>query len=220
MDTQLSAFWNQHVSRQLSVFAHNIALPGPRNLWEATTASEWLRLHETISAAPHDTSTTQQKSRPGYLPGLHPEFQVSHVAEGFSKAVLYALSGSDSPPYRVDHENALTVEMLLMGLMATAWDCRTRGGMGIRLKADVKQWRGAVMGGRSSSLIKHIVGRLLTTSCHSVASSMGAQYRSSSTIHRDPRYEGYVCHFHHLRLERHVSAPLALLLVCGSVLIL
>jgi hypothetical protein len=152
MDTQLSAFWNQHVSRQLSVFAHNVALPCSRILWDASTAGEWFKARETIASPTNGKIASQPKTRAAYLPGLHPEFQVNHVSEGYSEAVLNALGMKETPHCRIDYDNALTVEMLLMGLMAIAWDCRTRGGMGIRFHSDVKHWRQVVMGGKSSWL--------------------------------------------------------------------
>ena len=147
IDTQLSAFWNQHPSRQLSIFAHNIALPCPRNQWDAPTAADWLRLREPSVPSP----TANRKPRSGYLPGLHPEFQVSTVSEGYSASVLSALAAEARLPFRVDLEGALGVEMILIGLMAIAWDCRTRGGMGIRFRDGTKHWRSIVLNGKQPS---------------------------------------------------------------------
>lgn len=144
IDTQLSAFWNQHPSRQLSIFAHNITLPCPRNQWEAMTASDWFRVREP----PIPASAISRKPRSGYLPGLHPEFQVSVVSEGYSSSILSALAAEDRLPFRVDAENSLGVEMILIGLMAIAWDCRTRGGMGIRFREGTKHWRSIVLNGK------------------------------------------------------------------------
>ena len=182
MDTQLSAFWNQHVSRQLSIFAHNVPLPCPRSQWEALTASDWFRVREAAKATASNhnnspsthnktstggivynypqnstttttnnqssppTASTSKSQRSGYLPGLHPEFQVGHVSDGYSSAILSALAGDSclTMPFKVDLDNVLSVEMVFMGLMAIAWDCRTRGGMGIRFKDGTKHWRGVV----------------------------------------------------------------------------
>ena len=88
------------------------------------------------------------------MPGLHPEFQVHHVSEGYSSVVLETLAAENAivKSYRADLENGLTVEMALMGLMAIAWDCRTRGGMGIRFREGTKHWRIIVINGESGSL--------------------------------------------------------------------
>ncbi|ADV24181.1 hypothetical protein I305_05764 [Cryptococcus gattii E566] len=141
IDTQLSAFWNQHCSRQLSIFAHHLTLPCTRRQWEAPTAQEWFRMR----VPPPNTPPTLRKSnaRSGYLPGLHPEFQVSTVADGYSSAILAALA-LEKLSFKVDLENSLTVQMVLIGLIAIAWDCRTRGGMGIRFREGTKHWRSIV----------------------------------------------------------------------------
>lgn len=189
MDTQLSAFWNQHVSRQLSIFAHHVALPCPRSQWDALTATDWFRARETATVAGNSnanananvnttsspstnnkttsaaggvtlinhpptnnasintTPTSTSKTRSGYLPGLHPEFQVGHVPQGYSSAILSAFAADgnfNKVPFKVDMDNVLTVEMILMGIMAIAWDCRTRGGMGFRMKEGLKHWRSVV----------------------------------------------------------------------------
>ena len=146
IDTQLSAFWNQHPSRQLSIFAHNINLPCPRCQWEASTASDWFNVREP----PSPSASVTRKPRSGYLPGLHPEFQVNVVSEGYSTAILSALAAEPQLPFRVDLENALGVEMILIGLMAIAWDCRTRGGMGIRFREGTAHWRPIVMNGEQT----------------------------------------------------------------------
>lgn len=154
MDTQLSAFWNQHVSRQLSIFAHDVALPCPRSQWEALTAADWFRAREAVASSPSNPrSTHSSKQKSGYLPGLHPEFQVHHVADGYASAILASLA-CDSVPFYADLDNALTVEMVVMGLMAIAWDCRTRGGMGIKFKEGTKHWRSVVMNGMSCNLAR------------------------------------------------------------------
>ncbi|RXK38273.1 hypothetical protein M231_04446 [Tremella mesenterica] len=136
LDTQASMFWNQHVSRQLSIFAHNLQLPSPRSQWEATTASDWMR-----SRSPPPASPTLPRDKSGYLPGLHPEFMVNNIPDGYAAAVMSALGRERPLPFMVDAENSLGVEMILCGLMAIAWDCRTRGGMGIRLQDGMKHWR-------------------------------------------------------------------------------
>lgn len=219
MDTQLSAFWNQHVSRQLSIFAHAVALPCPRNQWDALTATDWFRIRESAAGvapggatapgtmgspsttnsntttahpnanAPASSTGTgagagsgsggsggplmiksshsmahslSSKQKSGYLPGLHPEFQVSHVSDGYSSAILSALA-CEALPFKVELDTAVTVEMVLMGLMAIAWDCRTRGGMGIKFKEGTKHWRGVVMNGESGQVKPRITpGRLVS----------------------------------------------------------
>nr|XP_018262672.1 uncharacterized protein I303_04151 [Kwoniella dejecticola CBS 10117]OBR84830.1 hypothetical protein I303_04151 [Kwoniella dejecticola CBS 10117] len=143
MDTQLSAFWNQHCSRQLSIFAHNLNLPCPKSQWEARTASEWLKIRRYSPV--QNTATTKPKtSKSGYLPGLHPEFTVTVVAEGYSSAIMSALSEEHKFLFKVDLDNSLTIQMVLIGLIAIAWDCRTRGGMGIRFREGTKHWRSIV----------------------------------------------------------------------------
>lgn len=99
---------------------------------------------------PLNTPPTLRKSnaRSGYLPGLHPEFQVSTVADGYSSAILAALA-LEKLSFKVDLENSLTVQMVLIGLIAIAWDCRTRGGMGIRFREGTKHWRSIVFKGGS-----------------------------------------------------------------------
>jgi hypothetical protein len=157
IDTQLSAFWNQHPSRQLSIFAHNLPFPCPKSHWEALTPTQWLRLRisppfptSLPSHPPRLKSTTTPRVKPlsssGFLPGLHPEFQVSVVSEGYSSSVLSALA-AESLEFEVGLENGLGVEMVLMGLLAIAWDCRTRGGMGIRFRDGTTHWRGIVLNG-------------------------------------------------------------------------
>jgi len=155
IDTQLSAFWNQHVSRQLSIFAHHAALPCPKAQWEAVNASDWFRARDAPKVpASSVTPYQKRKQQPGNLPGLHPEFQVSSISEGYATVVLETLAAENAKHHtlRPDLENCLAVEMALMGLMAIAWDCRTRGGMGIRFHAGVKHWRHIVMNGKHSLL--------------------------------------------------------------------
>ncbi|WRT68113.1 uncharacterized protein IL334_005088 [Kwoniella shivajii] len=141
IDTQLSAFWNQHCSRQLSIFAHNLNLPCPRSQWEAATASEWMKIRQIT---PNTPTTKPKHSKSGYLPGLHPEFTVTVVAEGYSSAIMSALSEEHKFLFKVDLDNSLTTQMVLIGLIAIAWDCRTRGGMGIRFREGTKHWRSIV----------------------------------------------------------------------------
>ncbi|WVF71094.1 hypothetical protein IAT40_005891 [Kwoniella sp. CBS 6097] len=203
IDTQISAFWNQHCSRQLSIFAHNLTLPCSKSQWEASNPHEWFQIRDserlptppssivqlpnsalTPTSNTHSlngskdasdpdprlsrsrsnprsnstpsTAMTNASKRSGFLPGLHPEFTVNIIAEGYSSAILSALaidsfksSSSSSTsasaalklPFKVDLESCLTVQMVLIGLMAIAWDCRTRGGMGIRFKEGTRNWR-------------------------------------------------------------------------------
>lgn len=153
IDTQQSAFWNQHVSRQLSIFAHHAALPCRKAEWEASTASDWFRACQ-VPKPPPDLPPANHKRRqhPGNLPGLHPEFQVSQISDGYATVVLETLAAENAKHHtlRPDMENCLAVQMALMGLMAIAWDCRTRGGMGIRFHEGVKHWRVIVMNGEST----------------------------------------------------------------------
>lgn len=92
-------------------------------------------------------SPTAVKSRSGYLPGLHPEFQVSTITEGYSSAVLSALAAEDRLNFRLGLDDYLGVEMILIGLMAIAWDYRTKGGMGIKFREGGKGWRPIVLKG-------------------------------------------------------------------------
>jgi len=149
IDTQLSAFWNQHVSRQLSIFAHHAALPCPKAQWEAVTARDWFRACQAPKPPPDSNVVVKRRQHPGNLPGLHPEFQVSQISDGYATVVLETLAAENAKHHtlRPDMENCLAVEMALMGLMAIAWDCRTRGGMGIRFHEGVKHWRVIVMNG-------------------------------------------------------------------------
>lgn len=178
IDTQLSAFWNQHPSRQLSIFAHNIALPCSRNQWEALTPGEWIRQRKLDASRRHAkaaASGAQQgaanatrppgsagsgsgralythrsptkQSRSSYLPGLHPDFEVKAIHGEYSAVVFSALASEARLPLHIDADNALAVEMVLMGVMAVAWDCRTRGGMGLKFREGTKQWRPLVLNG-------------------------------------------------------------------------
>lgn len=151
IDTQISVFWSQHPSRQLSIFAHNIKLPAPRSQWEALTAADWLRAKEDAEAKVGGSNgpAAPARSRSGYMPVLHPEFQVSTVSEGYSSAVLAVLASDNGGNTAdgdlvVDVDNSLSVMMVLIGLCAIAWDCRTRGGMGIRFRDGTKHWRAVV----------------------------------------------------------------------------
>lgn len=145
IDTQLSAFWNQHCSRQLSIFAHNLNLPCSRSQWDAMSASDWIRYRE---AAP----LRRKSAKTGFMPGLHPEFQVSSISEGYSTAVVSALACQPPVPLVVDLEHYLGVELVLMGLMAAAWDCRTKGNMGIRFKEGSRHWREMLLNGEFMAL--------------------------------------------------------------------
>lgn len=233
IDTQLSAFWNQHPSRQLSIFAHNIALPCSRSLWDAPSSLAWhnarLAPPSALPAAsgsgsgsapgpgeplsPSAPMSHARKPRPGYLPGLHPEFQVSAVSEGYSAAVFAALAAEQPDhrlPFRVDLENKLADELVLIGLMAVAWDCRTRGGMGIRLRDGTKHWRGIVLHGASSLDLRLGLGLEIVKAATDGRSgdqpsgSMGERGASHCAVHRDQGHAGLVCHLGHLRAERHV----------------
>ena len=62
-------------------------------------------------------------------------------------SVMSALAAGDMVDFKVDIDHALSVEMVLLGLMAVSWDCRTRGGMGIRFRDGTKQWRSIVLSG-------------------------------------------------------------------------
>lgn len=52
-------------------------------------------------------------------------------------------------PFRVGMENAMSVEMIRVGLKAISWDCRRRGGMGIRIREGTKRWRSIVLNSES-----------------------------------------------------------------------
>lgn len=140
IDTQISAFWSQHPSRQLSIFAHNINLPCPAAQWEARTAAEWMLTRQIEVTADRPA----RRLRQGFHPGLHPEFHVNVIHEGYSSAVLSALAG-DGAPTKVNMDNAFAVSVVLTGLLATSWDCRTRGGMGLRFRDGSKHWRSIVL---------------------------------------------------------------------------
>jgi hypothetical protein len=43
--------------------------------------------------------------------------------------------------FSVDVDSSLAVQMVLLGLMGTAWDHRIKGGMGIKFKEGAKHWR-------------------------------------------------------------------------------
>lgn len=85
--------------------------------------------------------------RPSLMPGIHPEFQVNNIPEGYSSAIMCALACQTPKPLLVDAEHALGVEMVLIGLIAVAWDCRTKGNMGIRYQDVSKHWRETVSEG-------------------------------------------------------------------------
>jgi hypothetical protein len=61
---------------------------------------------------------------------------------------LTALGAEQPIKFNIDLENELAVEMVIMGIMAIAWDCRTRGGMGIRFRDSSKAWRDIAMKGK------------------------------------------------------------------------
>lgn len=155
VDTQISAFWSQHPSRQLSIFAHNINLPSPSAQWDAMTATDWLLARQVDLS---DSSRPPRRiTRQGFLPGLHPEFQVSVVTDGYSSAVLSALSAEGAPPIKIDMDNSFAVSLVLTGLVAIAWDCRTRGGMGLRFRDGTKHWRSIVLNAVVSLRAEHEV---------------------------------------------------------------
>lgn len=142
LDTQISAFWNQHSSRQLSIFAHDLPLPCPRSQWDATSAGDWVRARAAKSTPTSPSvHTSKRVTRGAYLPGLHPEFRVTQVPDGFSSAILSAMVAQADLQFPVDLENTLAVQMVLLGLMGTAWDQRIKGGMGIKFKEGAKHWR-------------------------------------------------------------------------------
>lgn len=136
IDTHISAFWHQHSSRQLSIFAHDLPLPCPRSQWEATSAGDWSR-----ASAPGSHVSTKRANRGAYLPGLHPEFRITQIPDGYSSAILSAMVAQADLQFIVDLENYLAVQMVLLGLMGTAWDQRIKGGMGIKFKEGAKHWR-------------------------------------------------------------------------------
>lgn len=144
LDTQASAFWNQSPSRQLSIFAHNIALPCRKSQWDARTAVDWLRVREPPPLAL--TTNGSRKRSPLLLPGLHPIYDLTNVSEGYSSNLLYAIAAEEQLKFGLDLENKFGAEMILIGLTAAAWDFRTRGGMGIKLSG-VKDWRLLVLNG-------------------------------------------------------------------------
>ncbi|BEI93448.1 uncharacterized protein CcaverHIS019_0510760 [Cutaneotrichosporon cavernicola] len=140
IDTQISTFWSQYPSRQLAIFAHNINLPCPATQWEACTASDWVLARQVEGSG--DRPARQQ--RQGFQPGLHPKFQVNVIHEGYSSAVLSALA-AESASSKVDTDNVFAVSLVLTGLLAIAWDCRTRGGLGLRFRDGSKHWRSIVL---------------------------------------------------------------------------
>jgi hypothetical protein len=104
--------------------------------WEATSASDWSR-----ALAPATTPSIKRNHRNAYLPGLHPDFRITQIPDGYSSAILSAMVAQADLQFVVDLENTLSVEMVLLGLMGTAWDHRTKGGMGIKFKDGAKHWR-------------------------------------------------------------------------------
>jgi hypothetical protein len=87
----------------------------------------------------------RRDSRGGLMPGLHPEFQVQEVPEGYSSAVLAALVADGGQQIPISLDNSFAATMVLTGLAAIAWDCRTRGGMGIHFRDGSKGWRPVVL---------------------------------------------------------------------------
>ncbi|KLT43774.1 hypothetical protein CC85DRAFT_224843, partial [Cutaneotrichosporon oleaginosum] len=140
IDTQISAFWSQHPSRQLSIFAHNINLPCPAAQWEARTAADWMLARQVESSG----SRTPRRQGRDFVPGLHPQFHVNVIHEGYSSAVLSALA-AESAQTKVEMDNPFAVSLVCTGLLAIAWDCRTRGGMGLRFRDGSKHWRSIVL---------------------------------------------------------------------------
>jgi hypothetical protein len=144
LDTQISAFWNQHPSRQLPIFCHNIALPCSKAQWDALSAIDWLCVREPAPAPP-SVDVPKKRSSP-FLPGLHPDFAVQNVSEGYSSNLLCALVAEQKLKFGLDVDHKFGAEMVLIGHMAVAWDCRTRGGMGMKMSGD-KSWREIVLNG-------------------------------------------------------------------------
>lgn len=145
IDTQISSFWSQHPSRQLSIFAHNINLPSSTAQWNALNATDWLLARQADASVSNEPRPARRIGRQGFHPGLHPEFQVSVVTDGYSSAVLSALTAEGAPLIKVDMDNSFAVSLVLTGLVAIAWDCRARGGMGIRFRDGTKHWRSIVL---------------------------------------------------------------------------
>ncbi|KAM0753374.1 hypothetical protein T439DRAFT_324009 [Meredithblackwellia eburnea MCA 4105] len=155
LDCQLSGFWSQHPGRILSVFARRTGMPCPAAEWEAQNAAEWSRIvgernaRTKVSSGP--TTTTSAEQTPGhttpkeneerenaYLPVMNPEHFVESVKPGLSSCIQAALGvkGVSCLPFPVDDPDYLfSTELILMGLLAVAWDCRTRGGYGMNQPA-------------------------------------------------------------------------------------
>ena len=125
----------------------------------------------------------------GFMPGIHPEFQVNSISEGYSSAVVSALACQKPDPLVVDADHALGVEVVLIGLMAAAWDCRTKGNMGIRFKETTKHWREMLLNGGSEP-------ELADRSDHRASQIMGRKCRACTAVHRDERFEGYFGSIH------------------------
>jgi hypothetical protein len=157
IDTQISAFWNQHPSRQLSIFAHNIPLPASKGQWEATSAAEWFQMRQAIRLPPQVGPGRGRKRRSSYLPGLHPDFEVKQVADGYSSGVLRALAAEQDLTFEMSVDGALGGMMLVIGLMAVGWDCRTRGGMGLKFKDGATNWRNLVLHGETMTFFCYVL---------------------------------------------------------------
>jgi hypothetical protein len=52
------------------------------------------------------------------VPGLHPDFEVKAIHGEYSAVVFSALASEARLPLHIDADNALAVEMVLMGVMA------------------------------------------------------------------------------------------------------
>ncbi len=107
-----------------------------------------------MASVPRSTinSSGLKPRRSAFMPTLNPEFNVSNVADGFAAAVLAALNSEQTPQFKIDDNNKFAVEMVLMGLMAAAWDCKTKGQLGLRFRDSAKHWRDIIMNGESRQL--------------------------------------------------------------------
>lgn len=206
IDTQISAFWNQHPSRQLSIFAHHIGLPRPKSEWEATSAADWLRairmnkLAKELNTVPqmdpsrpdakaydthgyarlgNGTQKSPRKYRSSFLPSLHPDFQLSYVSEGYSSSLMSALAAETALSFDIDLNHSLSVQMILIGLCAAAWDLRTRGGMGIKLTNNEKSWRVLVLHGESWSTMAQRPSCSLSLTDQTAVVNLRAAWESS-----------------------------------------
>lgn len=161
----------------MSIFAHNIALPCPGNEWDALNPVDWLRVRQP-------TQHLTKKPPSSYLPGLHPDFKVNVVTEGYSSNIFTALCAVPNFDFAVNEESALGVQMILMGMMAVAWDCRTRGGMGVKFRDGTQHWRSIVLNGMCY-LLNRISQLSDPSSCDQSTSRLGKCSRSHPAIDPD-----------------------------------